>query len=48
MLVYLLNMFRAFPTREEVKAIVNKLKNNKVPGLDGIPSEILKDGYTCL
>jgi hypothetical protein len=30
------------PTKEEVKAAVNKLKNNKAPGPDGIPSEILK------
>jgi sorting nexin-29 len=28
------------PTKEEVKAAVDKLKNNKAPGPDGIPSEI--------
>jgi hypothetical protein len=33
------------PTKEEVKAAVNKLKNNKAPGPAGIPSEILKEGY---
>jgi len=33
------------PTKEEVKAAVDKLKNNKAPGSDGIPSEILKEEY---
>ena len=27
------------PTKEEVRAAVDKLKNNKAPGPDGIPSE---------
>jgi hypothetical protein len=35
------------PTREDVKVAVNKL-NNKAPGPDGIPSEILKEGYHCM
>jgi hypothetical protein len=30
---------------EEVKVAVDKSKNNKAPGPDGIPSEILKEGY---
>jgi hypothetical protein len=25
-----------------------KSKNNKAPGPDGIPSEILKEGYNCM
>jgi hypothetical protein len=36
------------PTKEEVKAAVDKLKNNKAPSPDGIPSEILKEGYKYL
>jgi hypothetical protein len=35
------------PTKEEIMAAVNKLKNNKAPGPDGIPSEMLKEGYKC-
>jgi len=35
-------------TKEEVKAAVNKLKNDKAPGPDGIPNEILKEGYKCM
>jgi hypothetical protein len=33
------------PTKKEVKVAVDKLKSNKAPGPDGIPSEILKEGY---
>jgi len=33
------------PTKEEVRATVDKLKNNKAPDPDEIPSEILKEGY---
>ena len=33
------------PTMEEVKEAVDKLKKNKAPGPDGMPSEILKEGY---
>jgi hypothetical protein len=36
------------PTKEKVKVAVNKLKKNKAPGPDGIPSEILKEGYKCI
>jgi hypothetical protein len=32
------------PTKKEVKVAIDKLKN-KAPGPDGIPSEILKEGY---
>ena len=31
-----------------MKVAVNKLKDNKASGLDGIPSEILKEGYRCM
>jgi len=31
-----------------LKAVVDKLKNNKTPGPNGIPSEILKEGYKCM
>jgi len=30
------------PTKEEVKAVDDKLKNNKAPVPNGIPNEILK------
>jgi hypothetical protein len=33
------------PTKEEVKGAVDKLKKNKAPGPDGIPSEILNERY---
>jgi len=33
------------PTKEEGKTTVDKLKNNKAPGPDGIPGEILKEWY---
>jgi len=36
------------PTKEEVKAVVDKLKKSKAPGPDGIPSEILKERYKCM
>ena len=36
------------PTKEEVEFVVNKLKNDKALGPDGIPSEILKKGYKCM
>lgn len=36
------------PTFSEVLAAVRSLKNNKTPGPDGIPAEILKyGGYLC-
>ena len=34
----------AFPTFEEMLLAINSLKNNKSPGIDGIPGEILKHG----
>ena len=36
------------PTLAEVEAIINKLKNNKSPGADGIPSEVFKYCSTVL
>ena len=35
-------------SEEEVTAAVQKLKNNKAPGLDNITSEMLKNGGECL
>ena len=35
-------------SEEEVTAAVQKLKNNKAPGLDNITSKILKNGSECL
>ena len=32
------------PTKLEVKKAINKLKNNKAPGVDGIRAEDLKEG----
>ena len=32
------------PTREEVTNAIKSLKNNKAPGPDGIPAELLKNG----
>ncbi|CAG2205267.1 unnamed protein product [Mytilus edulis] len=29
-------------THDEIKAAIKKLKNNKAPGVDGIPAEVLK------
>ena len=33
---------------EEVTVVIQKLKNNKVPGLDNITSQMLKNGGECL
>jgi len=33
------------PTKEEVRAAVDMLKNKKAPNSDVIPSDILKEGY---
>lgn len=38
----------ADPTIEEVRASVNKLKNNKAPGSDNIPGELFKYGGEAL
>lgn len=32
------------PTLEELKDIIKSLKNNKAPGIDGIPAELVKKG----
>lgn len=34
--------------REEVKVAINKMKNGKSPGIDGIPAEIYKGGGECI
>lgn len=36
------------PTLEEVRMVIDKAKNNKSPGLDGIPMEIFKHGGDVL
>ena len=38
----------AIPTREEVVLAINKMKNGKAPGNDGIPAEIFKHGGDLL
>ena len=36
------------PTFDEMLLAINGLKNNKSPGIDGVPGEILKNGGTAL
>jgi hypothetical protein len=36
------------PTIEEVKQVINKLKNNRAPGPDSINAELLKERNTAL
>ena len=38
----------ATPTLEEIKTAIHSLKNNKAPGIDGIPGEVLKYGGDAL
>lgn len=36
------------PTLEEIKKVVRKLKDNKAPGIDNIPRELIKHGEEAL
>ena len=36
------------PTLQGVTGAINKLKNKKIPGADGIPADLLKYGGTTL